>query len=371
MPNLNSITVEIGNRSYPIYIGAETNANLGEVSRNHRVTERVVIITDRNVSRHYLRRISGIFSKAGYRVHSVIVPPGERQKNLSRVSRIATEMLDQRVPRSSAVVALGGGVIGDLAGFVAATYQRGVQLIHLPTSLLAQVDSSIGGKVGVNHPMGKNMIGAFYQPLFVWTDPAFLETLPRREIICGLGEIVKYAIIRDPWLFEYLEQNLDSIRVLRRKETLEILQRCISIKADIVARDEHEQHVRMILNCGHTIGHALEQAGDFKMLKHGEAVLHGLLAESFLAHALGILSDSELRRIADLIARIPIPRDLSSLRQSAILQAVSRDKKSHGDKVRFVLPAGIGETKVVDAVDQAILKQSIAQVLRKGSARTS
>lgn len=368
-PHLHSVHVELGARSYPVYIGVDRSADLGQLCRSHHVADRVVIITDQNVAAYYLRPLCGLLSKDGFRIHSIVIPPGERQKNLSRVSRVVAEMLNQRVPRSSVVIALGGGVIGDLAGFVAATYQRGVQLIHIPTSLLAQVDSSIGGKVGVNHPMGKNMIGAFYQPLFVWTDLEYLTTLPRREIVCGLGEIVKYAIIRDPALFDYLEKHLESIQSLERSHILHVLARCISIKTEIVSADEHEQSIRIVLNCGHTIGHALEHAGGFRVLKHGEAVLHGLVGESYIAKEMGILSDSDFRRISNLIARISFPRNLSRLRSSAVLNAMALDKKSRANKVRFLLPSGVGETRFVEEVDPLLVKRSIAVLLKKKDAR--
>jgi len=362
---LESVSVDLGERSYPIYIGSGIRADLPGVCREHRVAEKIVIVTDRNVSRHHLKRVSRSLSDAGYRVMPVVVPSGERQKSLSRVSRIVTEMLEHGVQRRSALMALGGGVIGDLAGFVAATYQRGIQLIQLPTSLLAQVDSSIGGKVGVNHPLAKNMIGAFYQPLFVWSDVEVLKTLPRREVVCGLGEVVKYGIIRDPDLFSHLEKNLDTILSLDRKDILHMLRRCALIKADIVAQDEREQGIRIVLNCGHTIGHALEHAGEYRKLKHGEAVMHGLLAEGFIARELGILSATDFQRISNLISRMPIPRNLSSLKPSAILRAMARDKKALADQVRFVLPCCIGETQVVEGIDLTLIKRSLAMLLGK------
>lgn len=260
------INVVPGERSYSIYAGTDMVSSFAPMCREHGISDSLVVVTDRNVASHYLQPLLRNLLHYKFQLTTIIIPPGENQKNLYRANTIFTQMLKKRIPRNSAVIALGGGVIGDLAGFVAATYQRGIKLVQVPTTLLAQVDSSIGGKVGVNHPLGKNMIGAFHQPTFVWMDTDHLKTLPPREFICGLGEVLKYGIIRDPEMFGFLEMNLEKI-MQREAEAIAYVQtRCASIKAEIVSQDEKEYGMRIILNCGHTIGHGLESAGHYKLL---------------------------------------------------------------------------------------------------------
>jgi len=273
-------------------------------------------------------------------------------------------MLEKRIPRSAAVLAFGGGVIGDLAGFTAASYQRGIRLVQVPTTLLAQVDSSIGGKVGVNHPLGKNMIGAFHQPRFVWMDAEYLRTLPPREIVCGLGEVVKYGIIRDAAFFTDVEDRLQQMINREEGDLQRVVARCAALKADVVAQDEKEAGVRAILNFGHTVGHGLESAGNYKLLKHGEAVLLGMLAESFIAREMGMLGKPEYDRIAALIARVPMNVKVGSLKTPDIFRAMGRDKKRVGTKLRFVLPTTIGSVGIVDSVEESLVRASIKELKR-------
>jgi 3-dehydroquinate synthase len=273
-------------------------------------------------------------------------------------------MLKGGIGRNSVVVALGGGVIGDLAGFVAATYQRGVSLVQVPTTLLSQVDSAVGGKVAVNHPLGKNMIGAFYQPSLAWADAEMLTTLPFREIICGMGEIVKYGIALDSDFFSYLESNLEKILKLGPEELLHVQSRSLELKSHIVSEDERETGLRSVLNLGHTVGHALEAAGKYRLLKHGEAVLLGMTAESYIANKLGILSGEDYKRIAELISRIPIKTGIGKLKTPGILRVMKHDKKSLGAEVRFILPSRIGEAKTVNRVDVRLVAESL-RYLRK------
>jgi 3-dehydroquinate synthase len=271
-------------------------------------------------------------------------------------------MLKKRIPRTSTIIALGGGVIGDLVGFVAATYQRGIRLVQVPTTLLAQVDSSIGGKVGVNHPLGKNMIGAFHQPAFVWMDTDYLKTLPDREIICGIGEVVKYGIIRDAELFEFLELHLEEILRLDIESIMHVQAQCAAIKAEIVSLDEKESGVRIVLNCGHTIGHGLESAGHYKLLKHGEAILLGMIAESYIAKEMSLLTPDAYERIVSLVRRVPLKAKLTSLKMTDIINAMSRDKKRVAKKIRFVFPIKIGEVKVVDDVDPKLIQSAVKEI---------
>jgi 3-dehydroquinate synthase len=358
------IDVSLGDHSYPLYIGTDCLSEFAPTCRRHNIPDTIVLITDRTVARYHLRELLQSLKRNGFLVTTIVIEPGEARKSLPRANAIYTEMLEKRIPRNSAIIALGGGVIGDLAGFIAATYQRGVELIQMPTTLLAQVDSSIGGKVAVNHPLGKNMIGSFYQPEFVWMDAGYLRTLEGREILCGLGEVVKYGIIRDPELFSLLESKIENAAALENDVLTRIITTCAALKGRIVSEDEKERGVRVILNCGHTVGHGLEAAGHYRVLKHGEAVLLGLAAESLIANKLGLLDGNSCYRILSLVRRLPVQKRLSLLRMSAIVQAMKRDKKRIGAGIRFVLPLKIGAVKVVDNVDIRLARSAIREVLR-------
>ena len=356
------IPVPLGERSYRIYAGAGMLSQLGPTLRRHGIGRHVAVVTDATVGMLYLARVQGHLRRHGFQGVSVTVPAGERQKSLAVVHAVAGALLEHGIGRDGAILALGGGVIGDLAGFVAATYQRGIALVQMPTTLLAQVDSSIGGKVGVNHPLGKNMIGAFHQPRLVWADASLLRTLPAREVVCGLGEVIKSAIIRDPKLFGWLESHLPDVLRLRPAAVHHVQTRCARIKAMITSADEREQGLRMILNHGHTVGHALEAAGEFRALKHGEAVLLGMAAECFIAHEMGLLSFTAYQRITHLIGRIPVRRP--QLPVTDILDHMRHDKKNRKGKVRFLLPTRIGCVQVVEDVDMTLVAQSIRHTLR-------
>ena len=359
------INVALGERSYSIYAGAEMFSSFAPMCHRHGISDSILIITDRNVASYHLQPLLRNLLHHKFQPTTIILQPRESQKNLHRVNTIFTEMLKKRIPRNSTVIALGGGVVGDLAGFVAATYQRGIKLVQVPTTLLAQVDSSIGGKVGVNHPLGKNMIGAFHQPVFVWMDAEYLKTLPPREIVCGLGEVIKYGIIQDAELFEFLESNLEKILQLDAEAIMYVQARCTAIKAKIVSQDEKESGIRIILNCGHTIGHGLEFAGHYKLMKHGEAVLLGLIAESFIAKEMKLLNADSYERIITLIRRVPMKIKLSSLKIADIVSAMGRDKKHVGVKSRFVLPIKIGEAKVVEDVAPMLIQKAVKEILKK------
>jgi 3-dehydroquinate synthase len=358
------IQVSLGDRSYPIYTGSEMVASFASVCRQHGISDAVVVITDQNVAKFHLRSLLHNLLHHQFQPLTITIPAGESQKNLKRANAIFTEMLKKRIPRNATVIALGGGVIGDLAGFVAAAYQRGIKVIQVPTTLLAQVDSSIGGKVGVNHPLGKNMIGAFHQPIFVWMDTEYLKTLPQREIVCGMGEVVKYGVIRDNKFFEFLESNLEKLLQLETEAIIHAQARCASIKADVVSQDEKESGLRMILNSGHTIGHGLESAGRYKALKHGEAILLGMLAEGWIAQEMNLFDPVSYDRLVALIQRIPIKVKLSSLKMADIINAMGRDKKRIASKLRFVLPVKIGEVKVVEDVPPKLIQLALRKILK-------
>lgn len=367
---LKQIDVHLGARSYPIYLGLEMLSSLAPTLQQRGLTGPIVLITDQNVAALYLKPIDKHLRHFGYSTLIIVIPPGERQKSLTRAGRIFTDMLKAGIGRSAAVMALGGGVVGDLSGFVAATYQRGISLVQTPTTLLSQVDSSVGGKVAVNHPLGKNMIGSFYQPVLVWADSEALATLPLRELVCGIGEIVKYGIALDSPFFSYLESNLKNVLALDQEALLHVQTRSLELKAQIVSEDEKESGLRSILNLGHTVGHALEAAGKYRLLKHGEAVLLGTIAESYIASKLGMISEDVLKRIIDFIGRIPIQSDIRTLKDAEILRTMKHDKKSVAGEVRFILPTRIGEAKTVDRVDPRLVMESL-KFLRKIRGRTN
>lgn len=357
------VKVPLGDRSYPIYIGANLLKNIGKLCVDHKVARTVVVITDKNVARYYLQMVKASLEKKNFFVRSIVLPPRERQKSLQTAEKIYTKLLEWNIERNSAIIALGGGVIGDLAGFIAATYQRGIGFIQIPTSLLAQVDSSIGGKVGINHPLAKNMIGAFFQPQFVLADTSVLKTLPKRELICGMGEVVKYGVILDKKFFSFIEQNLNKALSGDTKILSSIIRRCCELKAHVVSRDEKEQNVRTILNFGHTIGHALERAGKFTHLKHGEAILYGMIAETNIAFAAGMISFADKERMECLIQKIPIPSLRSlRLRNTELFGTMRKDKKVKDGFIRMTLPYAIGKISMPMTVDEQLIDRALDYV---------
>jgi len=357
------VNVPLGNRSYPIYIGTNLLKNIGELCIDHTIARTVVIITDENVARYYLPLVKRSLEKKKISVHSIVLPPGERQKSLETAEKIYTKLLGWNIERNSTIVALGGGVIGDLAGFIAATYQRGIGFIQIPTTLLAQVDSSVGGKVGINHPLAKNMIGAFHQPQFVLADTSVLKTLPKRELICGMGEAVKYGVILDKKFFSFIEQNLNKALLGEHTIVSHIIRRSCELKAYVVSRDEKEQNLRAILNFGHTIGHALEHAGKLSLLKHGEAILYGMIAETNIAFESGMISFADQERLERLIKRIPIP-SLSPLRlkNAKLFETMRNDKKVKDGSIRMNLPYTIGKISLPMNVDERLIHRAIDYV---------
>jgi 3-dehydroquinate synthase len=354
-----NLKVELGDRSYPIFIGEEILPELGEMCGLYNLGQKVVVITDKRVERLYGDQMFSALQKEVAALEVASIPAGERSKSVKTAERIITRMLEIGCDRQSTVVGFGGGVVGDLAGFVASIFKRGVHLVQVPTTLLAQVDASIGGKTAVNHPLGKNLIGTFYQPNLVWMDLALLRSLPKREMVCGLGEVVKYAVIRDPQLFDLLEQELD--KILSRDTSLlqEIVRRCCEIKANIVSEDERENGGRIILNFGHTVGHALEAALGYKRLAHGEAVLLGMLVESKIALDLKLIGPPSFTRIAKLIRRFDLPRISGLTRNQDLIGYMKQDKKAIDDRLRFVLPKSVGEVTIADAVDAKTIKSAL------------
>jgi 3-dehydroquinate synthase len=353
------LKVDLGERSYPIFIGTGILQKLGEMCQLYGFGQQVVLITDTNVQKLYAPVLARNFKGVINQVETVVLPPGEKSKSLATVDKIITKMLEAGCDRNVTVLAFGGGVIGDVAGFAASIYKRGVPLVQVPTTLLAQVDASVGGKTGVNHPLGKNMIGTFYQPKMVWMDLDVLKTLPGREIVCGLAEIIKYGIIRDGDLFTLVEENLDKILTLDPALLEEIIKRCCEIKAAIVAKDEKESGLRMILNFGHTVGHALEAAAGYKKISHGQAVLLGMLAESKIAVNSKVLSSEEFRLIKNLILLISRANKIKMVNENEIFKFMKSDKKALQGDLRFVLPKRIGEVFIVDNLQAKEIKSGI------------
>ncbi len=342
-----TIPVELGERRYPVYLGSGTLGDLGRLCRTHAIPETVVVLADRNSARAALTRAKSSLAAEGYRVFPLVMPPGEHQKNPTRARTLHTAMLRESIPRKAAMIALGGGVVGDVAGYVASTYRRGILFVQVPTTLLSQVDSSVGGKNGVNFPQGKNSVGTFHQPQFVLSDVDLLPTLPRREVIAGLGEILKYPLIADPPLLGFLEEHLDGLLAVERDIVLEIASRCLRIKAALVSEDERElrsDRGRVLLNVGHAIGHALETLSDYK-LRHGEAVLLGILAEGYIAVRKTGFPEHELDRLVGIYRRLRKQFDYGRISMSSI-QRFALGKGG----ARFVLPRTPGEVVVLHDV---------------------
>lgn len=353
-----TLRLDLGARSYPIYIGRGLLADAGLLTR-HVSGGRVAIVTNDTVGPLYLERARAHF--AGSNPVVVTLPDGEQFKTLEVLNRIFDALLAARCDRRTTVVALGGGVIGDMAGFAAATYQRGVPFIQVPTTLLSQVDSSVGGKTGVNHPLGKNMIGAFYQPRAVIIDTDTLNTLPDRELSAGLAEIIKYGLIRDPGFFLWQEENLDAL--LRRDPAAlaQAIERSCRNKADVVAADETEAGVRATLNLGHTFGHAIETGMGYGAWLHGEAVAAGMVMAADLSRRLGWLSGDELARTEQLVRRARLPvRAPAGLSPQRFLELMAVDKKVLDGRMRLVLLKRIGESVVTDDYPREELAATLA-----------
>ena len=350
---MSTLTVELGERSYPICIEA------GLLSRPGLLTPYIkgplaVIVTNDVVSPLYLKK--AIAACDGVKVEVITIPDGEQHKSLEQFNVIMTRLLEMNAARDTTLIALGGGVIGDLCGFVAASYQRGVPFIQVPTTLLSQVDSSVGGKTAVNHPLGKNMIGAFYQPIFVAIDTDSLTTLPAREFAAGMAEVIKYGIIYDESFFKWLEDHADNLKALEIETLSAAIQRCCEIKADVVAKDEREGGLRAILNLGHTFGHAIEAEQGYGNWLHGEAVATGTVFACYAAEALNWMTASETRRVVDLIAKFDLPIEgPTDMQFDAYIKHMRRDKKVEAGNIRFVIPQGIGHAVVTKDVSDEIL----------------
>lgn len=354
---MNTIDVKLSHHQYPIYIGANTLSGFADVLEKHYPARQIFIISSKNIDRFYGESLRSGFSKDKI-IHTKYVPDGEIAKSYQQLERLHTEMLKRKYERGSLVIALGGGVVGDLAGFVAATFLRGIEFVQVPTTLLAQVDSSIGGKVGINHRLGKNLVGAFKQPQFVFSDTRVLKTLPAEELRCGLGEVIKYGFILDKNLFEYVEQNLDALLAFDEKALRHVVTVSSELKADIVERDEKESQLRMVLNYGHTFGHALEALFEYGQIKHGEAVILGIKCALHYSHLQKRIDRQDYQRGIKLLDRIPIEYDKKILDPDALVAKMKLDKKVKDSQVRLVLSDRIGSYAFHSAQNDDELKKA-------------
>ena len=359
------IKVDIPGKSYEIVIAPGSLDNLGKQMASLKLGKKVLLVSNPMIFKHYGERAIASLQNAGFEVTSYNLPPGERYKTLNSIQKIYDIALHNRLERSSTMVALGGGVVGDMTGFAAATWLRGINVVQIPTSLLAMVDSAIGGKTGVNHPHGKNLVGAFHQPSFVLIDPEVLKTLPAREFRAGMAEVIKYGVIWDAELFTQLEasKHLDQLRYVKSDLINYILTHSCQAKADCISKDEKESGLRAILNYGHTIGHAVESLTNYRLFKHGEAVGTGMIAAGEIAVKLGLWQKANTERQNALIKKSGLPTQLpAGLDIQAIIDALQLDKKVKSGKVRFVLPTQIGEVKVTDEVPTDIIRQVLQEI---------
>jgi 3-dehydroquinate synthase len=352
------IDVSTPSRAYSVTIGDGMLDRLGTTLDTVGAPARRFVVSSPLVWRLHGPQLS----RATTLAEPILVPDGERFKQLSTVSRVYDALVRASADRAATIITFGGGVIGDMAGFAAATYLRGIALVHVPTTLLAQVDSAIGGKVGVNHPFGKNLIGAFYQPHAVVIDPLVLGTLPRREFRAGLYEVIKYGMTSSAALFDRVVRDRKAIFARATESLMSIIGESCRIKGEVVTADEREAGPRRILNFGHTAGHALEAVTRYRRFRHGEAVGYGMLVAAELATARGALADRDRRALADVIASLgPLP-PIADLSASAILEAVQHDKKIVAGRLHFVLPTAIGATAIVDDVTEAELRRALKKV---------
>ena len=359
---MKKIDVRLGQNSYSVHIGAGILSQTGQRLKELGYIDKAVIITNPVVKKLYGTRLKRCLVEAGYRTAILEVPDGEEHKSLESAGKLYQQLAEFGAERSTPILALGGGVIGDLAGFVAATYMRGVPLLQLPTTLLAQCDSSIGGKTAVNHVQLKNEIGAFYQPKMTISDISTLKSLPKEEFTSGLAEVIKHAVIKDAQFFVYLEKNLDLIKALDDNVLEAIIAKSAQIKAEVVEIDEKDAGLRNILNFGHTVGHALESVTNFQVA-HGQAVSIGMVAAAKIAAAMDILDSGNVTRLKNLLEKAGLMTKLPLMEVKPLIQAMQYDKKVVSGKIRFVLPQNIGQVFIKDDVNPAIVEKVLGEMI--------
>ena len=356
---MRTLTVDLGDRSYPIKLGVDTLTRAGREIARCAPSSRAFVVAVPPVSRRYGGVLQRSLRAAGYRVQRTLVPDSDATKNPRQLAKLWDELIRFGADRSTPVVALGGGVVGDLAGFAAASYLRGVPFVQIPTTILAMVDASIGGKVAVNLPQGKNLVGAFYQPRLVWIDTATLRSLPVRHRAAGFAEVVKAAAIWDSKFFERLERDAEGLMDLDPKVLIPTLVRACEIKAEVVSRDERESGLRQILNFGHTIGHAIEKLSRYRGLLHGEAVAIGMLVAARKSEQLDLSPAGTAERIRSLVTRFGLPSELPNHPRNAYLDALKVDKKMAKSKIRYVVLRGIGRAETVPLTPREVLPASM------------
>ena len=342
------LNVGLGDRSYPIFIGSEVLAGLGGELARCGFPRRIAVVSNPTVAEIYASPVLASLRQAGFLPDLISIGDGEEFKTLETLESIYRQLIELGFDRGSGMLALGGGVVGDITGFAAATYLRGVPFVQVPTTLLAQVDSSVGGKTAVNHPLGKNLIGAFYQPALVYIDVATLGTLPRREFAAGLAEVVKYGVIRDRAFLQWLSDQRQAIMQQASEPLVALVKRSCQIKADVVEIDEKEGSLRAILNFGHTYGHAVETLAGYGKVRHGEAVAIGMLVAASCAAELGMCRDEEIVALQELLQAFQLPVALPALPLADVLQVMARDKKVKNGVLRLVLNQGLGDCAVRD-----------------------
>ncbi len=362
------ISVSLPQNSYSIYVVSNGLTFIGEkLSQLKKIGKKILVVSNPEIFNYYGQTTIDSLQKAGFEVNYHLIPAGESYKNFDSISKIFDRALDCKLERNSTMLALGGGVVGDMTGFASATWLRGMNFIQVPTSLLAMVDASVGGKTGINHPQGKNLIGAFHQPKLVLIDPTVLKTLPEREFKAGMAEVIKYGVIWDKNLFEQLEnaENIDSLNNIDQILLNKILTRSCQAKADVVVQDERELGLRAILNYGHTIGHAIESLTNYDTFVHGEAVAIGMVAAGKLAVEMNLWTESEAQRQDKLLDKVGLPTKIPDyLNVEKIIANLQNDKKVQDGKVRFVLPTSIGKVIITNQVTNEILNKTLSTLGR-------
>jgi len=356
---MKQLRIDLADRSYDILIGRDLLPRVGEHLSHLKNTRRALVVTNPEINKLYGKSLSEGLQSAGLKIECVEIPEGETHKTLQDAQTVYDHLIKNQYDRNTLLVALGGGVIGDLTGFVAATFLRGVPFIQVPTTLLSQVDSSVGGKTAVNHPQGKNLIGAFHQPRLVVIDLDSLSSLPADEFRAGMAEIIKYGVIADPKLFAFLEQNPEKIMAQDTERLAAIIETSCAIKAQVVERDERESRYRMILNFGHTLGHAIEALTHYSKFKHGEAVAIGMVYAAKLSRQLGKCSQDVVTKIEALVGKFGLPSRLPEFSAADYIQTLYRDKKAHDKNIRFVLVRDIGTVEIVDRVSEADIEKAL------------
>ena len=360
------IVVGLEQRSYPIWIGEGILPQLGDALKTVHFPYKVAVVSNPTVFGFYGERVLRILNDSGFIAQVIIIPDGEEHKNFSSLQLIYDALIKKGFDRSTGLIALGGGVVGDITGFAAATYLRGIPFVQVPTTLLAQVDSSVGGKTAINHPLGKNLIGAFYQPAHVHIDVATLSTLPDREFSAGVAEVVKYGVIRDETFFEWMKLHGDRLAKKDPQALTHAVKRSCQIKADVVEIDEKESSLRAILNFGHTFGHAVETLTGYNQFRHGEAVAIGMVFATEVSQSIGLCSAKDVQAIKSILLGFGLPIAFPSFSLDQYLQAMGRDKKVKQGVLRMVLNRGIGDCLIRDVCDPEALFAPLLQHLSKG-----